>query len=524
VVLGQIELHCLLNLVSVDDDFADAVSMTFPSGVSILSATSITAGNATDPVPAVITGNTITWGDSSHPYTGNGPFAGGEEWDVTVVTAIPLPVDWVVFDDGFGGAPADAEGTTIVDSVGYRARTAKYWNVKDVTTNTLKLENQSVVNGVDPYPDRDDIPTNLGTSAAPIVDGFQTNLNVNYAAPLTFFNISVNGERPATVEGTPGAPGQRWVSDNFSVTDFTFFGNSDGTANQAFGYGSLSVNDLQQDYEFRWTGVQADTVINGKTVHFIRSGGSIATMFGARQFSIANHPMNPNPGSAAPFLIRIPFEVWNKDQNIQINYEFYDRSQADPTADGFYVWLPTNRVYANILNTPYDPAHVANGSTGGADGSKYTWNNVWYKSTWNLGDVVEWDYVNPIQIGVDAFNFTTTAPSYSNTLAQEQIGQINVFPNPYYAVNTEEINKYQRFVTFTHLPDRATIRIFNLAGVLIRTIEKVDPGQFQRWDLSNESGLPVASGLYLAYIDMPEIGTKVVKLSVIQERQILDRF
>jgi hypothetical protein len=125
---------------------------------------------------------------------------------------------------------------------------------------------------------------------------------------------------------------------------------------------------------------------------------------------------------------------------------------------------------------------------------------------------------------VDAFNFTTTAPSYSTTLAQEQIGQINVFPNPYYAVNTEEINKYQRFVTFTHLPDRATIRIFNLAGVLIRTIEKVDPGQFQRWDLSNESGLPVASGLYLAYIDMPEIGTKVVKLSVIQERQILDRF
>ncbi len=87
------------------------------------------------------------------------------------------------------------------------------------------------------------------------------------------------------------------------------------------------------------------------------------------------------------------------------------------------------------------------------------------------------------------------------------------------------MNKYNRFVTFTHLPDKATIRIFNLAGVLVKTIEKTDAGQFQRWDLANESGLPVASGLYIAYIEMPDVGTtKIVKLAVIQEQQILDRF
>jgi hypothetical protein len=86
--------------------------------------------------------------------------------------------------------------------------------------------------------------------------------------------------------------------------------------------------------------------------------------------------------------------------------------------------------------------------------------------------------------------------------------------------------KHNRFVTFTHLPDNATIRIFNLAGVLVKTIEK-DPtsGQFQRWDLANESGLPVASGLYIAYIDLPELGTsKILKVAIIQEQQILDRF
>ena len=90
---------------------------------------------------------------------------------------------------------------------------------------------------------------------------------------------------------------------------------------------------------------QGDTVMvsDGQIVIITKSGGSIATMWGARQFSIADHPLNPNPGSTDPFLVRIPFEVWNnKDTGIQINYEFYDRSQTDPTADSFYVWYTLN--------------------------------------------------------------------------------------------------------------------------------------------------------------------------------------
>jgi hypothetical protein len=37
--------------------------------------------------------------------------------------------------------------------------------------------------------------------------------------------------------------------------------------------------------------------------------------------------------------------------------------------------------------------------------------------------------------------------------------------------------------------------------------------------------LPAASGLYIAYIEMPDIGaTKILKIAIIQEEQILDRF
>lgn len=132
----------------------------------------------------------------------------------------------------------------------------------------------------------------------------------------------------------------------------------------------------------------------------------------------------------------------------------------------------------------------------------------------------------------DVFTFNTAdyAASRSVDQAKKDVDKINVFPNPYYGVNTEEINKYQRFVTFTHLPEKATIRIFNLAGILVRTINHntpTTPGgtQFERWDLANEAGLPVGSGLYIAHIDMPDLGTtKILKLAIVQEQQVLDRF
>ena len=48
----------------------------------------------------------------------------------------------------------------------------------------------------------------------------------------------------------------------------------------------MDVNILQQDYEFRWTGVVADTVINGNTLFYTPSGGSIITLFGASGYDL----------------------------------------------------------------------------------------------------------------------------------------------------------------------------------------------------------------------------------------------
>jgi len=58
---------------------------------------------------------------------------------------------------------------------------------------------------------------------------------------------------------------------------------------------------------------------------------------------------------------------------------------------------------------------------------------------------------------------------------------------------------------------------------LVKTINHVSTnGQFDFWDLQNDNDYPVASGIYIVYVDMPGLGTtKILKLAVIQEQQIL---
>ncbi|MEO8231010.1 MAG: hypothetical protein ABI638_01925 [Ignavibacteriota bacterium] len=516
---GVLELKFSLDLVSVDFDYADGVLLTFPAGVTILSVPSFEAGNGS--ISPVIIGNTVILGDTSHPYTGNGAFAGGEEWSVNVQANLPLSVDWTVFDDGYGGGPIDASGTTTVSALGNASRLAKYWNLKDVNTGVTLLENQSVIGGVDIFPRRDDLTDaqlNPTSTADPIVDGFQIGTSIVYEAPLNFTKSRLKlspKESPTTLSSNS-------TTTNLDIQNYTIFGGTISSyAADNFGFGTYSIDELQQDYELRFTGVWDTTVVGGQTLITIKDGtGSLATIFSTASGAagLATHPLNPNPGVAAPFLVRIPFEVWNIDTKQQVNLLFRDRLQT-PTSEPFFSWNPKNRMYAVIDNSPYDATAPK------IDPSTATWVLVFYGTNYTLNDVVTVSYDNPIQIGTDTYTFNTKGSSFSNELAKTQVDKINVFPNPYYGVNTEELNKYNKFVIFSHLPTKATIRIFNLAGVHVKTIEKDDVDQFQRWDLANDSGLPVASGLYIAYIDLPELGeTKILKIAIIQEQQILDRF
>jgi hypothetical protein len=132
---------------------------------------------------------------------------------------------------------------------------------------------------------------------------------------------------------------------------------------------------------------------------------------------------------------------------------------------------------------------------------------------------------NHVNTTDDEFTFTVPGVQASDDFLAEDIEKINVFPNPYLGANQAETSRYSKFVTFSHLPPKAVIRIFDFSGTLVRTIEKDDPAQFTRWDLNNENQLPVASGMYVAHIQMPDVGkSKIVKMAVIQEQQFLENF
>ncbi|RMG28644.1 MAG: hypothetical protein D6732_18485, partial [Methanobacteriota archaeon] len=138
------------------------------------------------------------------------------------------------------------------------------------------------------------------------------------------------------------------------------------------------------------------------------------------------------------------------------------------------------------------------------------------------GTVIRW-ITNKPHLLTTTYSFTAPAATHSDDLAKLDVEKINVFPNPYYAANSLEPDRFNRFVTFNHLPKKATIRIFTLGGIQVRKLEKDDDSQFLQWDLKNETGLPVASGMYVAYVDMPDLGkTKVLKLMIIQGEQVVE--
>jgi len=132
---------------------------------------------------------------------------------------------------------------------------------------------------------------------------------------------------------------------------------------------------------------------------------------------------------------------------------------------------------------------------------------------------------NHVNTPADEFTFSVPGTESSDELAKEDAELINIFPNPYYGVNTAETSPYSHFVTFSHLPPKATIRIYDLSGSMVRKIEKDDPDQFLRWDLTNSNELPVASGLYIAHIDLPDLKKeKVLKFAIVQEQQFLQNY
>ncbi len=139
------------------------------------------------------------------------------------------------------------------------------------------------------------------------------------------------------------------------------------------------------------------------------------------------------------------------------------------------------------------------------------------------GTVIRINTWKPISVS-DKFHFTATKVKRNDAaLGSTELSKISVYPNPYFGSNSLEHDKYQRFVRFTNLPYTATIRLYTVAGVFVKRIDKNSTSPFVDWNLLNTDNIPVASGMFLAYVEIPGMGTKVLKIAVIQETPYIDR-
>ena len=142
----------------------------------------------------------------------------------------------------------------------------------------------------------------------------------------------------------------------------------------------------------------------------------------------------------------------------------------------------------------------------------------------DAGDKVE--FITSIPASeFDTYSFTTSAPNpFNASLAKGELGRVRAVPNPYFAHSQYELNRFNRVLKFTHLPARCTIRLFDLAGDLVRTIEKNDNTSQATWDLNTDHGLPIGSGVYIFHIDAPGVGTTTGKVAVFMEKERLNNF
>lgn len=117
------------------------------------------------------------------------------------------------------------------------------------------------------------------------------------------------------------------------------------------------------------------------------------------------------------------------------------------------------------------------------------------------------------------FEIKGREPSTLSEVAIENaLDSVKMVPNPYYGFSEYESSQFSNTVKITNLPGKCTVTIYSLDGKFIRQYirdeaytpyQQISPAI--EWDLKNNRGIPVASGVYLVHIKAPDMGERTLK-------------
>ena len=135
----------------------------------------------------------------------------------------------------------------------------------------------------------------------------------------------------------------------------------------------------------------------------------------------------------------------------------------------------------------------------------------------------------------DEFLLTTKEETLDAENIEADLGKIRVVPNPYFVTNRAVTLEGTDKIFFTHLPPHCTIRIYTLAGELVRTIEhestelyspddrssQGDKGGTASFELLNRYNQALASGVYIYHVEARDesdtvVGNKIGRFAIIR--------
>jgi hypothetical protein len=112
-----------------------------------------------------------------------------------------------------------------------------------------------------------------------------------------------------------------------------------------------------------------------------------------------------------------------------------------------------------------------------------------------------------LESAVDSTQLVTLTPA---TPPADNLERVMVVPNPYKGSAEWDPGPNDRRLHFVNLPDGSTVRIYTAAGELLRTLTQnaaSSPGGQTgelAWDLKNDSGRTVVSGIYIYTVHPPD--------------------
>lgn len=117
--------------------------------------------------------------------------------------------------------------------------------------------------------------------------------------------------------------------------------------------------------------------------------------------------------------------------------------------------------------------------------------------------------------------FYNNTPVKGEARLGNELDKIVIVPNPF-NYNDPLIRGYgwtnpsNLQISFYELPKTVTIRIFTETGDLVKTIEHNQDSGFDKWNMTNERGQTIASGVYIVVFQTPDGGVSYQKLVVVR--------